>query len=278
MSGQQDRISPLTWVYISGAASLFFLLLAFVMIFFTSTLSSMGITKSMYYLVLIPVGLTSAAFLFGALRSRAKYSGKTSYGSLELTGPVVIFCLVIIGGFYFASPESEFLLTIRTIDISDPEKILNNGSLIIDLGDQRLTKTLNDNGEVMFSGLSNRFIGKPVKIIPQIKSYKIKGDNFITVPENKVIYLELEKRIDSTLVRGMVINDGGNPVDSVFIDIESGIASAVSDDKGRFSVIVPASEGEILLLSAVKNGMTGYRDYITVSDKGSILIKFKNGL
>jgi len=150
MSGQQDRISPLTWVYISGAASLFFLLLAFVMIFFTSTLSSMGITKSMYYLVLIPVGLTSAAFLFGALRSRAKYSGKTSYGSLELTGPVVIFCLVIIGGFYFASPESEFLLTIRTIDISDPEKILNNGSLIIDLGDQRLTKTLNDNGEVMF--------------------------------------------------------------------------------------------------------------------------------
>jgi len=79
-------------------------------------------------------------------------------------------------------------------------------------------------------------------------------------------------------VRGMVINDGGNPVDSVFIDIESGIASAVSDDKGRFSVIVPASEGEILLLSAVKNGMTGYRDYITVSDKGSIFIKFKNGL
>jgi hypothetical protein len=221
------------------------------------------------------VGLASAAFLFGALRSSAKYSGKTSYGSIELTGPVVIFCLVIIGGFYFASPESDFLLTIRTVDPAKPEKIINEGTIIIDFGDQRLDKKLNENGEVMFSGVSSKFIGKPVNIFPQIKGYKIKESNSIPIPENRIIYLELTERIDSTLLRGMVINDKGDPEDSVFIDIESGVASAASDDKGRFSVVVPASAGETLLLTAVKNGTTLYRDFITVTEKGSIIIKLK---
>lgn len=278
MSKQRNGISKLTWVYISGAASLFFLILAVVMILFAPNLTSMGITKSIYYIVLVPVGLASAAFLFGALRSSAKYSGKTSYGSIELTGPVVIFCLVIIGGFYFASPESEFLLTIRTIDAGEPQKILNNGSIIIDLGDQRLNKNLNENGEVMFAGIPSRFLGKPVNVIPQIKSYRIKGSNLITIPDSRVIYLELEERKDSTLLRGTVINEKGNPVDSVFIDIESGLASAISDEKGLFTVIVPASKGETLLLTATKNGGTGYREFITVPDRGSIVIRFVNGL
>jgi hypothetical protein len=275
MSKQPDKISKLTWVYISGAVSLFFLLLALFMIFFSSRLSEFGITKSFYYIILIPVGLASAAFLFGALRSSAKYSGKTSYGSIELTGPVVIFCLVVIGGFYFASPESEFLLTIRMVNPDEPEKIINEGSIIVDFGDQRLDKQINENGEVMFSGISSKFTGKSVNIFPQIKGYRIKGSNSLTIPENHVIYLELKERRDSTLLRGMVINENGNPEDSVFIDVESGMASASTDDKGRFSVFVPASPGEALLLTAVKNGTTLYRDFITVTGRGSITIRLK---
>ncbi|HVO73178.1 MAG TPA: hypothetical protein VMT35_04085 [Ignavibacteriaceae bacterium] len=276
MSKVQNGIPRLTWIYISGAASLFFLVAAILMIFLSPRLTEFGITKSFYYIILIPVGLASAAFLFGALRSSAKYSGKTSYGSIELTGPVVIFCLVVIGGFYFASPESEFLLTIRTVNTARPEKIINEGSIIIDLGEQRLEKKLNENGEIMFPGISSKFIGKPLTLFPQIKGYKIKGSNSIKIPENHVIYLELNERIDSTLLRGMVIDQKGNPVDSVFIDIESGIASATSDDKGRFSVIAPASVGEAVLLTALKNGSTLYRDFITVTEKGSITIKLRN--
>jgi hypothetical protein len=278
MSKQRDRISKLKWVYISGAASLFFLLLAIGMILFSPRLSEMGITRSIYYIVLIPVGLTSAAFLFGALRSTAKYSGKTSFGNIELTGPAVIFCLVVIGGFYFAAPESEFLLTIRTVNLNDPQKILNNGSIIVDLGEQRHNKKLNENGEIMVAGIPSGFLGKPVNVIPQIKGYKIKGGNFVTIPESHVIYLELEERKDSTRLRGMVINENGNPIDSVVIDIESGLVSAISNERGLFTVTVPSAEGETLLLTAVKNGITGYKEYITVSDDGSLLIKLKNDL
>jgi hypothetical protein len=278
MSKKPDQISKLTWVYISGAASLFFLVLAVLMIMFAPNITGAGITKSIYYIVLIPVGLASAAFLFGALRSSAKYSGKTSYGSIELTGPVVIFCLVVIGGFYFATPESEFLLTVRTNVVNEPEKILSHGSLILDIGEQRLDKQLNENGEVSFAGIPSRFLGKSVNIIPQINGYKIKGSGSIIIPDNHIIYLELEERKDSTLMRGRVINEGGNPVDSVIIDIESGLASTITDESGLFALVVPAAKGETVLLTALKTGTTGYREFITVPEKGSIEIRFKTGL
>ena len=278
MSKQQDQISKMKWVYISGAVSLFFLLLAVLMIIFAPKIIGAGITKSIYYILLIPVGLASAAFLFGALRSSAKYSGKSSFGKLELTGPVVIFCLVVIGGFYFATPDSEFLLTIRTSIVNEPEKILNYGSLILDIGEQRIDKQLNENGEVSFAGVPSSYIGKPVNIIPQIKGYKIKGGSLISIPDNRIIYLELEERKDSTLLRGRVINDIGNPVDSVVIDIESGLASAVTDEGGLFSIVVPASKGETILLTALKHGITGYREYVVVPEKGSIEVRFSTGL
>ena len=278
MSKKPDQISKITWIYISGAASIFFLVLAILMIMFAPNITGMGITKSIFYIVLIPVGLTSAAFLFGALRSSAKYSGKTSYGSIELTGPVVIFCLVVIGGFYFASPESEFLLTIRTNVVDEPDKILSYGSLILDIGDQRIDKKLGENGEVSFAGVPSRYLGKPVNIIPQIKGYKIKGSSLISIPDNRIIYLALEERRDSTLLRGRVINETGNPVDSVLIDIESGLASAVTDANGLFTIVVPASKGETVLITALKNGITAYRDIITVPEKGSIEVRFGIGL
>lgn len=278
MSKKPDQISKLTWIYISGAASLFFLILAVLMILFAPNITGMGITKSIYYIVLVPVGLASAAFLFGALRSSAKYSGKSSYGSIELTGPVVIFCLVVIGGFYFGSPESEFLLTVRTSVSGEPEKILKNGSVLLDIGDLRLDKKLNENGEVFFAGVSSRFLGKTINVIPQIKGYRTKGSNLIIIPESRIIYLELEERKDSTLLRGIVISDKGNAVDSVLIDIESGLASAITDERGLFTMIIPAAKGETVLLTAIKHGTTGYREFIIIPDKGSIEVRFGIGL
>jgi len=275
MSKQPDRVSKLKWVYISGAASLFFLLLAIGMILFSSRLNEMGITKSIYYIVLIPVGLTSAAFLFGALRSTAKYSGQSSFGNLEITGPAVIFCLVVIGGFYFAAPESEFLLTIRTVNLNQPDNIIKDGSIIVDIGEQRISKKLNENGEVVVTGIPSKYLEQKITIIPLIDGYTIRGDNKISIPEERIIYLELEKQIYSTTIRGRVVNVNGNPVDSVLIDIESGLATTISDATGLFSVNVPVKEGESLLLTAIKNGKTGYRELFTVSSENSVQVIFR---
>src|SRR5580693_6830864 len=67
-------------------------------------LGRLGLTGNLYYLVLLPMGLAAAVFLFGVLRSYARYSGKQLGGMLELSGPIVAFVLVVILGFVLVKP------------------------------------------------------------------------------------------------------------------------------------------------------------------------------
>src|SRR6478735_12272429 len=57
-----------------------------------------GVEGKIFYLLLIPWALASAAFLFGAMKSYASLSYKQLPNLLELGGPVVLFCLVLVGG------------------------------------------------------------------------------------------------------------------------------------------------------------------------------------
>ena len=87
MPAPSPKISQLKWVYISGAVFLVALICAALLIAFAGKVSF--IPNSLYFVVLIPLGLVAAGFLFGAMRSHARFSGKMSHGTLELAGPVV---------------------------------------------------------------------------------------------------------------------------------------------------------------------------------------------
>src|SRR4051812_10986832 len=52
-------------------------------------LSALGLTGNLYYIVLLPLALCVAGFLFGVLRSYARYRGKHLNGVLELGGPII---------------------------------------------------------------------------------------------------------------------------------------------------------------------------------------------
>ena len=56
------------------------------MILNADLLGRLGLTGNLYYLVLLPMGLAAAGFLFGVLRSYSRYSGKQLGGMLELGG------------------------------------------------------------------------------------------------------------------------------------------------------------------------------------------------
>jgi hypothetical protein len=66
------------------------------MIWKADILDRLGLTGNLFYVVLLPMGLAVAGFLFGVLRSYALYSGKKLGRRLELSGPVVAFLLVVI--------------------------------------------------------------------------------------------------------------------------------------------------------------------------------------
>jgi hypothetical protein len=274
MSNDRGRVTKLRWVYISGFVFVISLAVSVLLIVYAEQLSQFGITKSFYYILLIPAGLCAAAFLFGAMHSHAKYVGKNSYGQLELTGPVVVFALVVIGGFYFAEPESTFLLTVRLS--AENNQIIEKGSVILDLGSQRMKRNIGENGEVIFAELPSKFIGNKVKIIPQVEGYSVKN-SVMKIPPDKVLNLELVPESYNTEVRGTVIDRNGNPLKGVSINFESGLALGESNEAGNFFITVPYKAGTSLLVTASYNGKVGYRDYLAIPVSGSVTIPFNTG-
>lgn len=267
-----SKINKKSWLFVSLIGFVLTLTVFAAFIIFTSRLTEFGITKSVYYFALLPAGLFTAAFLFGAMRSYAKYSGENRFGRLELTGPVVIFALVVIGGFVFAEPENTFVLTVRISSELD-NKIITDGEIILDLGSQRLVRKIDSNGEVIFADLPSQFLNSEVLINSRVEGYRTKSNKNIEIPKSRVIYLKLTEIKDSTVVRGTVIDSDGNLVAEASLNFNSGISACTTDAEGNFTTTLPFSIASSILLTVSNNGKIKFRDYITVPENQPLIIK-----
>jgi hypothetical protein len=273
MSRRESKsVNKKTWLLVSLAGFVLTLAVFILFIIFTARLAEFGITKSVYYFALLPAGLFTAAFLFGAMRSYAKYTGESSFGRLELTGPVVVFCLVVIGGFVFAEPESTFSLTVRVSSESDNEMI-TEGEIILDLGTQRLVREIDSNGEVQFADLPSQFLNSEVILNSRVKGFRSTDTGIIEIPESRVIYLKLTEIRDTSVVRGTVLNSHGDHVAGAQLNFNSGMVSCTSDSLGNFETALPFASGASVLLTVSKNAQTRFRDYITLPTAQPLIIK-----
>jgi hypothetical protein len=103
--GSPERL----WFY-SALSIVCFLLavgLACLMIWKAETLTAFGLTGKLFYLVLIPMALAAALFLFGVLRSVAIYRGQSFGGTIEMSGPIIAAVLVVWGGFTVPPRRAE---------------------------------------------------------------------------------------------------------------------------------------------------------------------------
>ncbi|MBL1215691.1 MAG: hypothetical protein HND52_20155 [Ignavibacteriae bacterium] len=267
-----SKINKKSWLFVSLIGFVLTLAVFAAFIIFSARLTEFGITKSVYYFALLPAGLFTAAFLFGAMRSYAKYSGENRFGRLELTGPVVIFALVVIGGFVFAEPENTFALTVRISSEPDNE-IITNGEIILDLGSQRLVRKIDSNGEVIFADLPSKFLKSEILINSRVEGYRTKSSKKIEIPKSRVIYLKLTEIKDSTIVRGTVIDLDGNLVAEASLNFNSGLAACTTDTEGNFTTTLPFSIGSSILLTVSNEGKVKFRDYITIPENQPLIIK-----
>src|SRR5688500_3950658 len=104
-----DRARVRQYAILAAGAAVFGCVVLSVMLWNLKTLSALGLTGQLYYLVLLPLGLCVALVLFGSMKSYASYKGKRIGGErfggvLELGGPIVGFALTLVLGFVLPSP------------------------------------------------------------------------------------------------------------------------------------------------------------------------------
>ena len=224
-----------------------------------------GVQNQVFYILLLPWGLSCAAFLFGAMRSIAKFTHKRMGGALELGGPVVLFCLVVAGGFKLvpSAPEA-FDLTVRAHSATKP--VIKEGKITIDLDNTRRTEEIASNGEANFKGIPAKFRGTSVKVLAQGTGYK--EDWQTQKLSGSTLDLLLEP-LPRNHLNGTIIPPPEN-WNKLRVAIEGQQAEAKVDEQGRFDIPAIGANGDKVPLHIYDGTKLVYDEFSTLPGPVSI--------
>lgn len=228
----------LAWpdVLISAGAFIATLIVLFVMLFRADVLVNLGLIGNLYFVVLAVLGLTVASFLFGVFRSRARYSGKTELGTLELGGPVVIFVLVLVLGFELVPNPTPFTLTIfvRTTQKQKEPILHGHGNILLDLGGDRRREAIGDKGQAVFASIPATFRGQEVPVSLEADGYELALKQPVLRISGESAYLPVRRT--PVELSGTVRSESGQPVAGAHVQV--GSISATSDAAGYFRLTI----------------------------------------
>jgi hypothetical protein len=263
------KIHPLKWVFISGAG--FIVALVAVIAFITAS-GRMRLPNGLFFVILIPLGLTAAGFLFGAMRSHAVYRGESSLGKLELSGPVVVLALVVLGGMQ-ANRAETFALTVRVHGPGGAGDIIRTGSVTADLAGVRRTSSIGASGEVVFGDVPGELDGQAVRLLIDVPKFALaSGAERVTIPASHIIDLALVRPRVSTTVRGTVYDRDGRAIPDVTLNFGAGLAATHSNAAGMFSIAISVDPGTVVPLTATRHGVIVFDDNVTIAEEPALRI------
>lgn len=245
-NGSPGRNAASVWtktVTYAGVSLLSFLCgvgLLSLMLWNAERLVALGLTGNLYYIVLLPLALCVAAFLFGVLQSTASFRGKHLGGALELGGPIVASALVVIGGFWLVPNVAAFPLTVYIHGERGPDNIVlrNSGTVVVDLGPDRRREAIGDKGQAYFPGIPASFRGKSVRVWVESDQYEL----IETIRERSIsdgtLYLPVKRR--SGRLSGHVQDRQGNPIGDAEISV--GNLSVRTNRMGYFEMPIPGDQ------------------------------------
>ncbi len=234
-------------------------------------LYKLGLIGNLYYIVLFPLGLCAAVFLFGVVRSFARYKGEQYGGTLELGGPIVAFVLVVGGGFLLPKPASTFhSLTVYVHGEAGRNDLVlrNSGRVFLDLDGDRQSRSIGENGEAYFPAIPDRFRGQEVPIWVDAKGFESTVADQKERVDGGSLYLKVRKK--SGHVSGRVQDQDGNPIANADLTVAG--LSRHSDVSGHFEFVVPGEKLEQEMdLQAVAPGHKAQK-YKVVPDANELSI------
>jgi len=231
-----------------------------------------GITNQFFYVLLLPWGLVCAVFLFGTMRSYAQFNHKKLGTSIELGGPVVVFCLVVWGGFTLIPQVEPFDLTVRFHEADGRGNLITAGKVFVDLDSDRRTGEIDSKGEANFKEIPHKFWGTQIKIHPQVEGYEETSIPVTVKSKSRTIDLELKRDQPLSMLRGTIVPPPG-PKKQIKLFVDGAKGEGQADDLGRFEFSVKGKEGEAIRLKVYADGQVVYDDYQTLPGPVTLLLR-----
>jgi hypothetical protein len=265
------------WILLYAVISLVSFLcgvgLLLIMLWKVDSLVALGLTGNIYYIVLLPLGLAAAGFLFGVLNSYAYYSGKHFGGVLKLGGPIIAFALVVIGGFFLVPKPDTFALTVFVHGEGGVHDLAlrNSGYVILDLGPDRRREPIGDKGQAYFPSVPPTFRGQEVMVWVDSENYEPVESGKKRKLDSTNLYLPVQKK--SGRISGRIQNQDGDPVKGAEIRVVG--ISVSTDQSGHFEVRIPGKVmgSELDLFAASPGYVAAF--YKVVPNSNPLVISLK---
>ena len=219
-----------------------------------------------YYLVLLAASLAAAAITYLiSKRSKASFTSDSKWGKLELSGPAVVFFLVLIGGYYLPGKFQEAAFDLTMNVYNEQGEAITSGALTIQIDNHKELKQLDNNGQAVFSQIPFSFKEKTIKVEPMVKGYSRTAIDILIPREEKSVSIHLQKKQDSLLVTGTVMNNLNKPVINANINFMNGQKIAMTDSFGNYSTSLGVSDGEEIMVVIYKGDMIVYNNKVIIS-------------
>ena len=254
--GKSKTLSPFAYAVISFISFMAGMGLLCLFIFKAKDLVAQGIDAKIFYVLLIPFGISTAAFCFGAMNSFAGYQGKMLGGNLQLVGPIVGIFMTVVGGFTLVPDTSSFDITVFVHGLKGQHDIVlkNTGEVMIDIGGDRRTEKIGAKGEVSFRSIPANFRNQPVSIFVIADGFEPANSDKKYDLKEKSVYFMVRKDDSRSKISGCVRDADNKPLKDVDINLPNCLLVRTGDD-GCFKMqIPPECQKEKITVTASKDG------------------------
>jgi hypothetical protein len=208
-----------------------------VLIWKADKLTAYGLTGNLYFVVLVPLGLSAAALLFGVLHSTALWKGTALGGTLELGGPIVLLCLIELGGFYLVQNALTFPLTVYVHGEHGPQDLplRKSGQVVLRLGLEPRSEPIGTDGECFFPAIPASFRNQAVPVWVESDEFESGGDTKkLTIPS-----IDLTVRRKGGKVSGRIEEDQSTFVPIPGAELRIAGLTVTAGPGGEFEITIP---------------------------------------
>lgn len=176
------------FVYVSMVAFIISVITAFLFMYFSIYLTSSD-KALVYFIILIPLAIACALMLFKVMKSYATYKGTYQFHTTALSGPVVLFVIVMAGGFYFYQhpPAMDYNLVVKFMVRNDKTQRVNGKVKVAHKNDEPTYEVID--GRAMVPDVSP---GEDLQFLPMLTGDYKSPDTVYKAPANgKPLTVEL---------------------------------------------------------------------------------------
>jgi len=170
-------------------------------------------------------------------------------------------------------------LAVRLHGPGGPADLITNGSVLLDIGADRLPATVDSQGEARFKSLAPGIYDQRPVIIATAPGYTSVDSSIVLTerPQGDAVYVPMMRALMT--VRGTVTTSSADhlPLDAVVVDVGAGAVLDTTDAGGHFSLNLPGAPGDQVAIRLVRAGRVGLEEQVTVHPDFPLVLRFDLG-